>query len=197
MATVINAILKDELANSYCDGDYADDYFAALPKPDKNPKSIFWSELGDAEKQQLLVQACWAIERYKFTETNDLSDIHLAYDNVNHRSYWTVPGVGGTPIKLNPFQALQFPRNIDIRTDGSAYIPDRVLMAQCEQAYYMATLDESVLASAEQGVLHDSFSGGGINVSQRIDRNGTALSPMAKQYIRPFMLKSVKRFERA
>jgi hypothetical protein len=198
MAIVLISTLEGEDSNSYCDVAYADDYFASLPYAATNPKSKYWSGLGDSEKQNLLLQACADIEKLKFTDQYEFADVHLAYDNVLHRNYYTIPGADAMSIKYNPFQNLQFPRNKDIKTDGTRYIPERVMWAQCEQAYYVgATMDESVLNAGQVGVRHDSFSGGGIQVSQKIDPNGSTLCAKAKNWVKPYMLKRTMRFERS
>ena len=197
MAITLDNTLQGETSNSYADLAFADDYFANLPNSATNTKAVWWGLLGDGEKQQLLVLACWAIEKLKFTEPDTLTDVHLRYDNLNHRSYWDVPGDANTPVKSDPFQALQFPRNQDLRTDGTYFVPERVMMAQCEQAYYLGNEDFDAMAMAAQGVTRDSFKGGGVEMAQNLTRGGSTVCPLAKDLLATYILKRIKRFERA
>ena len=200
MALIFNSTISDLLANSYCSTDFADDYFASLPKAATNKTSLYWAALQDGEKEQLLIAACWTIEQLKFTIKVDYPgtvDVHLMYDNLNHMNYYSVPGTDGLPVKYTPFQALQFPRNRDILPSGTSYIPERVMIAQCEQAFYDSQFDDSAMALAEMGVTKDFFTGGGIQTSQDLQTGGTNLSPVAKRRLAPFILKKVKKFERA
>jgi hypothetical protein len=200
LALIFNSTISDPLANSYCSADWADDYFAALPKATTNKTSLFWAALQDGEKEQLLIAACWTIEQLKFTIKVDYPgtvDVHLEYDNINHMNYYSFPGNDGLPVKFSPFQSLQFPRNRDMYATGLSYIPERVMIAQCEQAFYDSQFDDSAMALAEMGVTKDFFTGGGIQTSQDLQIGGTNLSPVAKRRLAPFILKKVKKFERA
>lgn len=195
-----NATLSDENANSYCSLAFADDYFAKLPKASTNQKSLYWASLLQAEKENLLVSACWTIEQLRFTVKIDMpggyaDNIHLRYDSLNHMNYYVANTPDGVPVRYNPFQALQFPRTRDIKTDGSTYIPERVLISQCEQAYYLAKLDTSSMELIEQGVTSDLFKGD-IEVAQRFSGNYTNLAPHVKRWLAPYRLNKVKKFER-
>jgi hypothetical protein len=194
MAILLNSTLISEDANSYCDIAFADDYFSehfsAL-------KRTTWEALGDGQKQQLLVQACMVIEQFRFTEPTTPQLSSLQWDNVQNRFTAYVPdsvNVG----KYSVYQALQFPRNIDIQADGDYYIPERMKMAQCEQAIYLASLDETALANRLQGLNMDrlSLGRGEVQLTQEYFNQGTALSPIAHEWIRPYLIKT-SRMQRA
>jgi hypothetical protein len=87
-------------------------------------------------------------------------------------------------------QALQFPRNCDYTSSGTPYIPTEIIDAQCEQALYLLSVDESSISSQLQGVGSESVQAGSISTSQDFSRVGTLLAPMAYELIAPYLLRS-------
>jgi len=184
--------LYGETANSYASVDFADFYFskhinaatrsawAALTED--NPES------GQDQKSFLLIQACFDIEQFKYTARIEVPVYHWFFDPTVGRLLVMQPTL--EPIKYNYFQALQFPRNIDYRSDGTIYIPERILWAQCEQAAYLMTFDQSVLALRSQGLIQNEIrvgGTGGVMVNQKFDREGTTLAPRALAFLKPYM----------
>lgn len=192
MAEIINAVLSDEQANSYCTLDYANTYFANHYSQAKNTT---WSALADAQKTQLLIQACFTIEQIKFTEFAEYNGArfgNLGWNNLTNRfGYFNN---SATSSKYLFYQALQFPRNKDVYSTGDTYIPDRVMIAQCEQAIYLIGFDDSAIANAMQGISLDSIQVDKIKLTQEYTAGsrGTTLAPLALDYLKPYMLFSVR-----
>lgn len=185
-----------ESANSYVDVAYADDYFSAHLS---STKQTLWAGLTDDQKTNALIQGCYMVEQLKFTiPTNTFPfDARLQYDNLRHTYYYSVPQVPGVAIKYTALQALQFPRNIDMKSTG-VFIPEKVMMAQCEQAIYLCAFDDSTLATSLQGVTSDVVQVSGLTVSQKITPGGTAMSPIAMQFLNPYLLRTTgTRLQRA
>jgi len=186
MITIDNTI-SGEFANSYVDTSYADDYwrmhFSTI-------KAEQWAALSDDQKTILLVNACGITETARYTVSVELPSYALHYDSKTQlvRSFNT----SRTPVKYAYNQNLQFPRNFDVSTTtGDTYIPDSAMRAQCEQALYLLTLDESGMASRLQGVVRDQMSigKGQISVSQEYAAAGSMFSPIALEILRPYMVK--------
>lgn len=196
MAITLNNTAMSETANSYCDIDFADDYFLNHVVTANND---LWSVLDDDKKAQLLVQACYHIEQLKFTIPTNIFpfDAQLQYNNLTHTFFYSEPATPGVAVKYTSLQSLQFPRNIDMRSSG-VFIPERILIAQCEQAIYLATFDSSVLSSTMQGVRSDILQAAGITISQRLEPGGTTVSPLVMSYVNPYILRRTgMRFQRA
>jgi hypothetical protein len=190
----LNATLADEKANTYVDLTYANDYWT---QHIDSVSAAQWAAYSDAQQTLLLIQACRVIETLHFTEPVDpLADFHLVYDSRNQQIR-SVKTNYGRPQKYNYYQHLQFPRTLDVYSDGSLYIPEEIKMAQCEQAIYTANFDPSILATRLQGVTHDVINVGGVSLSQKIDANGSMVSPLALQFCKPYFIKSNMRLQRA
>lgn len=198
MAQTLNSTMSDQFANSYIDQAYADAYFAGHIS---TVKDAAWAALTANQKASALIQATWVIEQLKFTVPTVPWDATLQYDNLLHRFYYSSPAIPGSAIKWSSLQNLQFPRNIDTNYSG-VFIPEAVKDAECEQAIFMATLDESIITSTMQGVVSETFSGGGITISQRYENKGgnvsTLLAPLTKQFVNPYILRATgMRFRRS
>jgi hypothetical protein len=187
MALTLISTLSAENANSYCSQAYADDYFdvhfSAL-------KSATWSAFSDDQKTQLLIQACWALEQFRYTiPTYGDSVPGVQWDNKANR-FTAYVNPNNETAKYLVFQALQFPRTLDVFQDGTTYIPPRILMAQCEQAIFLATLDETALANRLQGLNLDrvNIGRGQIEVTQEYAFTGNTLAPLAHEYIKPYLI---------
>src|SRR5262249_49375286 len=101
------------------------------------------------------------------------------------------------PVRFFYYQALQFPRNLDVDVNtGQTFIPEEVLMAQCEQAIYSLSFDETAIANRLQGVTEDTTSLGNIRVRQNLVSDGTEFSPSALEHLKKFFLKTSSRFGR-
>jgi hypothetical protein len=198
MAQTLNATISDQFANSYVTQAQADAYFAGHIS---TVKDAAWAALTTNQKASALIMATWVIEQLKFTVPTVPWDATLQYDNLLHRYYYSSPAIPGSAVKWSSLQNLQFPRNIDTNYSG-VFIPEAIFDAQCEQAIFLATADDSVLTSIMQGVVSESFSGGGITISQRYENTGagstTLLAPLTKQFVNPYILRATgMRFRRA
>ncbi len=195
MAITFDNTLAGETSNSYCDIDYADDYFSYYSTD--STTSSQWLALDDDHKTGKLVQACRILETLHFTETVDpLSDWHLVYDS-RQQSIRSVKTNYGRPQKWNYWQQLQFPRTFDVHMAGDLYIPEPILMAQCEQAGYLLSFDNTIIANSLQGVTIDSINVSGVQLSQHLRPNGSMMCPLAYQMVKPFLIKQNMRLQRA
>ncbi len=191
----INSTIGGEYANSYLDVSFADDYF--LSHWD-SIKSAAWDLLDDSQKQQLLILACSVIETARFTNPSSRETPGLYYDSSTNKVLSLDPKT--EPVRYYSYQALQFPRNLDRdMTTGALYIPEKVKMAQCEQAIYLNSYDPSAMANRLQGVVQDrvSLGSGQVTVSQQYVAEGSSFAPLALEYVRPFLISKTARLRRA
>lgn len=186
MALTLVSTLSSETANSYCDISYCDDYWA---QHYSSTKADLWAALTTPQKTMLLIQACRSIERLRFTVTrNSNTEYTLRHTAIPGLIAQYITNV--VPVKDSYTQALQFPRNVDRNSEGVQVIPEPVKLAQCEQAVYLLSFDESVMASRLQGIDSESTSVGSVSVKQTFSGSATALSPMALEYVGPFLLRT-------
>lgn len=187
MAIAIDTELAGEFSNSYVDVAYADDFWE---NHYSTTKSDTWlNTITDDQKIILLIQACRVLETVRFTDPGpQISDYIERYDRRTHTVKYY--GIDTAPSKYYYYQALQFPRNFDRdTTDGSIYVPEPVLLAQCEQAMYSYAFDEGVLANKLMGLTRETITIDTLKVQQAMNSLGSSLSPVALEYLRPFMLK--------
>lgn len=190
MASIIDTTIMGELANSYIDQNYADTYF---DRHFNTLKSTTWSNLSDDQKQQVLVQACWDLEQFKYTETTTVEHSvvqgSLKWDSRQGRfTAYVTPSKA--PVPYSVYQQLQFPRNRDTRADGTIFIPERMKFAQCEQAIYLVTFDETALSNRIQGLNLDRVVIGEIGLTQEYSFQGSSLAPLALEFIKPYLYRS-------
>lgn len=187
MAFTLDNTLSGETSNSYCDLAYANSYFAASPN---SAKRDTWAAFSDAQKTIVLIQACQMLEALKCTmpwETPPPLGVRMTYgQNWPRTSIWE-----RYPAHMD--QLLQFPRNIDYTMNtGVYYIPEPVMQAQCEQAYYLATLDESVLSDQLQGKRGDQITANSIELSTTYTGQGNAYAPMCIALMKPYLIRTRK-----
>lgn len=202
MALVIDSTVGGPAANSYADVAYADAYWVGHYN---TTKGSAWAALTTAKKTAALIHAAAVLESIRFT----IPDRPRNYRQV---SYFLHRGTGlvverpqsGEPVKYDYYQSLQFPRNLDTDSDGDKFIPEPVLMAQCEQAVYLLSFDEGVAASRLQGISEETVKVGPVSVSQKFGGGSqgataaaTALSPAAIELVRPFFVGSSTKAERS
>jgi hypothetical protein len=192
MALTIDNTLTGEFANSYVDVAFADNYWAdhfILTKVAQ------WQALTANQKANALIAACRVIETARFT-----IDYRMPYNpnvTLDVRSKRVIELNDGEPIKWSRLQKLQFPRNKDRHSDGSLFIPDPVMWAQCEQAVYLLSFDETAAANQLQGIDSDQFAVGEINTRQKYRGAASMFAPTAYEFVRPFLLTSSAKSRRA
>lgn len=194
MALSLVTTIASSDSNSFVTSDYCDTYWAGHYS---TIKATQWAALTSSQKIAALIHACRVLNAFRFTEPSHIRySPDVAYDR---RTATVIELVDRTrPTKYYYDQALQFPRSIDVdSTSGALFIPEPVMLAQCEQAVYLLTFDESTLAAKIQGIETDSFSAGGVSMRQQFSGNGSALAPMAYEYIREFLLKTSTKLRRA
>lgn len=194
MSLVLDTTVSGEYANTYVDQVYADDYWTDHYS---SVKSALWATLATAQKINALAQATRVLDILRFTEYMPLySEYQLMYD-WRSRSVLSLD-LQRHPVKAAFFQNLQFPRNLDRDSNsGAYYIPEAIKMAQCEQAVYLLSFDDSNLSSRLQGLSRESLAVGTISVHTQFDSLGSTLSPVAFDIVRPYVLKRNMSLKRA
>lgn len=187
MALVLDSTIMGEDANSYCDVAYADTYFDNHFNALKRNN---WTALSDDAKAQVLIQSCETIEQFRYTLPNSVTGGNsqgvLMWDSRQAR-FTAYANVDDSPMRYSVYQKLQFPRNLDIKSNGSIFIPPRVLMAQCEQAAYLISFDETAMANRLQGMNLDRIVIDKIQLTQEYAYQGVAIAPLAYEWLKPFL----------
>lgn len=195
MAVTLNAKvggIHSDGTNSYVDVAYADDYF---DNHYLQTYSLAWGALDDQPKANLLVAAARVIESARFTNIIIRTDwrFHRYYNRLTMQvmNFQLLR----EPVKYYFYQMMQFPRNLDIdTTSGLPFIPEAIQMAQCEQAIYMLTFDQTALSNHLQGVVNDTISigRGQIHLNQQYGSGGTMFAPVALEMVKPFLVRNVR-----
>jgi hypothetical protein len=189
-ALTLDTSISGKFANSYVDVAYCDDYWTTHYS---ETKADLWLGLSAAQKTSTLVQACNVLERFKFTEGGFLRPSDYFHSEFNRNTGLVVQMTfDRRPIKAGYLQKLQFPRSLDYTEEGTFYIPEPVKMAQCEQAVYLLSFDDSVLSNRLQGVTQDSLAVGTVRTAQNVASGGTALAPMAMEFLFPYFVRSTE-----
>lgn len=199
MAVTLDNNLGSEVANSYVDIAYAVDYWA---NHFDSVKSAQWAALTANQQTYLLVRGCAVLETARYTYLNTLPQYSLHYD----RRTGKVLDMNLTrdPVKYYYYQQLQFPRNLDVHyleaqngedyQVGDIYIPEPVMIAQCEQSMFLLNFDESAYANRMQGVILEkvSIGRGQIESTQEYSTKGSMFAPVALEMLKPYMLFGAK-----
>lgn len=198
MSLAIEATLSAEFANSYVDVAYCDAYWSGHYSASK---SVQWSALSSSNKITLLILACRSIEskRFVFSEQAQYKPTMRWDRGVGAVVEWTDTT---RPVKADSRQALQFPRSIDRnRVTGLFFIPEAVMVAQCEQALHLLNFDDTAMASQMSGVIKDSLQVGDIKIAQEFSEGGsncsTQVAPAAFDLLRPYLVKNGTILKRA
>jgi len=77
------------------------------------------------------------------------------------------------------------------------YIPYPIQAAQCEQAAWLYSFDNTVLADGIQGLVRQAINVGGVALSQAIRSKGSMMSPDAYDMCKPYLIQQVMRVQRA
>jgi hypothetical protein len=156
-------------ANTYFNNHYA------------TAKKAAWTALGSVQREFTLKRACQQLETLRVLDDQIATGrlpveliIDLGYDVTIHRS------------EIN--QRLQFPRNLDLDSTGEPYIPQEIKDAQCEQAVYLLSFDDSPLTTTLQGVIEEAVTAGAVKSYTRYAEGHapTYLSPMVVELMRPY-----------
>lgn len=189
---VINNTIADERANSYCAVSDFTDYWTQ-----HYDTVTAATMLAIPDPALLLVRACRTLETLHFTEPVDpLADYHLVYDS-RSQTIRSVKTNYGRPQKYNYYQHLQFPRTLDVYQDGTLYILPEIMAAQCEQAAYEFTFDQSTLSDSLVGIDRSAINVGGVALSQHVRAKGSMISPVAYNMAKPYLINQIMRLQRA
>jgi len=188
----LDSTLSGDNSNSYVTVAYADDYFVNHYNA---TKSALWATFTTAQKEGLLIHAViLGIENLVFVAKNNFqSSIYDFYYDRRSHMYVTVSD-WSTPYKAVSTQKLQFPRTLDIDSNGDYFIPEDVKIAQCEQAIYLAEeIDDETVESNSKGLKAESVTVGPIKLFQEFEtsRQIKSLSPTSQQMLTNYLLKNV------
>lgn len=194
MALTISSTIGGEFSNSYVDVAFADDYF--LDHYD-SAKQGAWEALGELQKEVLLISACRVLETARFTNQVESEEFNLFYELATGKVRLGLPE-RASPVRYLTHQNLQFPRNLDVDQAGNLFIPESVKTAQCEQAVYLLSFDDSAMASRLQGIVNETLAlgRGQLHFNQQFRGDGSAFAPLALEMIRPFLIKSGAKLRR-
>ncbi len=193
-ALTLDTSLAGQLSNSYVDVPFCDLYWS---EHYSTVKAAQWAALTSNQKTSLLIQSCRVIETMRYTANRQLRDVlPLKYDK-HSRLVMTLEDQP-IPTKWLWTQRLQFPRNLDHDyTTGALYIPEPIMMAQCEQTVYTLNFDETSIANRLQGVTEDVTYIGNIHLRQNLVQDGSQVAPAALEMSRPYLLKTSYSVRRA
>jgi hypothetical protein len=199
MALTLDAGVAAETANSYVTAAYADEYWQ---QHFSQVKAAQWAALTTARKESALIQACRIVESLRYTYDNKRGGVEKDYYKSRSTGRLIEYPYKERPVKYYTYQALQFPRSIDLDSQTAApYVPEAVQMAQCEQAMYMLTFDEAALSSSLQGVASESITAGPVSISQTFKSSssggGSLVSPTAFGFLKPFLIHIGRQLRRA
>lgn len=170
-------------SDSYVSVAEANAYFASHWSLAKNE---LWSALNPAQKERVLRAATQVLEGLRF-----LDDEH-GYGALLPLSLREAGQFDYTICRLEPTQRLQFPRNVDIDANNVAFVPQEVKDAQCEQAVYMLSFDDSQISNQMQGVMEEAIAAGNVRVYTQYSRRGTFVAPLALQLVSPFLRRGTR-----
>ena len=199
MSLTLDSTLSGEFSNSYVTLDYADDYWVDHFDP---TASAAWSALTDEGKTTLLILACRNIEKYRFTSRSDRGGSYRLYFDDVRQAILAYNQGQYDPYRYDLNQNLQFPRSIDVGTDGETFIPEAILIAQCEQAVYVQSLDQTIIQKSLLGITAETVSLGKGQIYKSTkyasEQGGAGIStitqvaPRAVELLSPFILKNTK-----
>jgi len=172
-------------SDSYVSIADADTYFA---NHYSTTKSADWAALTSGQKESALRRGAQVIDSLRVLDTElGWGALPVALLEVDEYNL--------TIHRLQFNQRMQFPRNLDLEA-GVGFIPQNVKDAQCEQAVFLITFDDSVLQSSLQGITSETIQAGPIRVHQSLRQTGSFVSPMAVELMRIYF-RPTKRIKRA
>lgn len=161
----------------------ADIYFAAHWDA---TKAAAWAALTSGQKEAAMRQAAMVIETLKFWQ--DSTDATVTFDSNLRKCIIT-------PYETN--QALSFPRNVDVDSTDTAYIPTDVKHAQFEQAIFLvSSMNESTVQARMRGLTAERVRAGDVEVSQSYESGGATdsssmlVAPVALMLLRKYIVKN-------
>jgi hypothetical protein len=182
----IDTTVGGETAVSYSTVSYADKYFRDHYSIAKN---TLWASLSVARKESALRRATQQIETLKFLDSEYLHVAQMPLAlllNDDEASF----GI----CKAFEFQRLQFPRNVDVSSQGDYFVPVEVMDAQCEQAVHLLNFDDSALLTIGSGIVAEAVTAGAVKSYTKYTEgvSPTYISPMAAELLRPFFRLSTR-----
>lgn len=196
MSLTLDNLLSGEASNSYVDIDYADEYWTDHYD---STKIDTWSAISDEGKTTLLILACRMIEKYRFTNKSYPPNLEILQEDSARAAIVAVNLNNFEAFKYDFDQKLQFPRNIDIDTSGTAFIPEEVKIAQCEQALYIKDYDTTSITKALSGIAAESVGLGRGAITKSVTYTGkggttvvTMLAPVPVELLEPLMLRRTR-----
>lgn len=180
----LTATAGSSTADSYVTTTEADAYFASHYLL---AKSTLWANLSSARKESVLRAATRVIETLRFLDVAD-GDTGIVWPD----PFAEILDYHATITKLDDDQSLAFPRNLDVDEDGDGFIPPPVQEAQCEQAVYLLSFDDSALSAQFSGTSVEEVWAGTVRVKTTFATRGSYVAPMALELLRPFLRSSTR-----
>ncbi len=193
MPTLVTT-LSGATSNSYVDVAYGDAYWAGHYS---TTKAALWAALNSTQKASALYHACISLQAIRFTSQDSRFDVSSLTYNVQAGVFQSQLNYDEA-MRADVYQALQFPRNLDIDEAGVYSIPSAIKDAQCEQALYLTTFDEEAATATLRGLDYESVTVGQVSTTQRFTGGVTVnpatlrLSPIAIELISPYLIRSNK-----
>lgn len=191
---VLDVTISGKTTNSYVDMAFADSYFLNHYDLDK---AVAWAGLTTLKKTTALIQATRILETVKCTDIV-LSSLEYVptYNKLTGYVQFMFEDKSKT-VKRYYNQKLQFPRNVDIDDTGTAFIPEEVKMAQCEQAIYLLDFDTEDIAATLSGAEFKATTVGQISLRTQYKSGASSLAPLAYEFLKPYILLGSTRVKRA
>lgn len=172
-----------DASNTYADQAYADAFFQDHYSISK---STLWAGLTAPQKESVLKRACQVLDSLRVLDT-ELGSGALPIALLQRDTYDL------TLHRLDIGQVLNFPRNIDLEPGTyTGFIPQAVLDAQCEQAIYLLTFDDSAMSTRMGGVSTETIDAGPVRSHSIYKSDGTFIAPLVLELMRPFLRPSKK-----
>jgi len=171
--------IAGEFSDSYVTIAEANQYFASHWS---TAKESAWSSLSVAQRERVLKFAANIIDTLRIHDVDYGSGpLPPALRADGALSY--------SVHRLDMVQRLGFPRNVDVDSTGTAYIPTEVKDAQCEQAVFLLTADETAMSNYLSGIAEEAVSAGPVRVYTRYADGASAsmIAPMTMELLRPFV----------
>lgn len=189
----LDATVGGSTSDSYVTLVEADAYFA---NHYSLVKTTAWAALSSGQKEAVLRRACQVMDSLRVLDADYGSGaLPLALIQDDMLANFSIH-------RLEPGQVLSFPRNVDLVLGTyTGFIPQLVMDAQCEEAIYLLTFDESALVTRLSGIRQQTVAAGNVRVSQAfsaggVGGGGTYMAPLALELMRPF-LRFARRMQRA
>lgn len=164
-------------SDSYASVAYADTFFAnhySIAKRDA------WAALVLAQKEHVLRRATQIMDTLRVLDDEfGFGPLPAALIELNAYDY--------SVRRLMVNQRLNFPRNVDIDDANDGFIVIDILDAQCEQAVFLLSADESSMISQLSGIKEEEVRAGPVMSRTVFSAMGSLVAPLTVELMRPYV----------